>query len=775
MLGNLPPELTSFVGRRAEVTAAKRRLAESRLVTLIGVGGVGKTRLALRVAASLRREFPDGVWLVELDRLQDESLLAQSVAMALGLRESRGGSSTGLLADHLADRRLLLVLDNCEHLIEAVAKLTEVLLRAGPQLRILATSRERLGIDGETPQAVPPLLTPDPGRPGRPGEAAFYEAVALFVDRARAVLPGFELTEGNLAAVVQICHRLDGLSLAIELAAARLRVLSPEQVNARLGDRLALLTGGSRVEATRQQTLRACVGWSFDLCTPSEQRLWARLSAFVGGFEQDAVEGVCTGADLAGADLPELLAALVTKSVLVGEEHGGVSRYRMLENIRLYGTERLRAAGAEPGLRRRHRDFYERLVMQAEADWIGPRQVELLDRLEREQPNIRAALEFSLTEPGETPSALRMCGALHSYWVVRGLTTEGRRWLDRALTGSAEASVERVEAMYTATVFASLQGDVATAAALARDGDEVAAQLTDARSQAIATLAKGAPPTHSGDPASAVPYLEAALGVFRAEDDVYWTVMALAGLAMVKAFIGDPDGAAATYESLLSITQARGEVRLQGFSLWALGVGLWKRGEPVKAAARLKQSLRLRSRMKDTFGTALCLDALAWIAADRGQARRAAILLGVVATLSRNMGSPVATYPDLLAFHEQCERKAREALGEQALRAALEQGAELTLDDAIGYALKDRTAEPAPATGAGSPGTAGIGNVLTRREWQICELVADGLTNKEVAARLCISQRTAESHVQNVLNKLGFTGREHISAWVVAHRRDADR
>jgi non-specific serine/threonine protein kinase len=345
-VGNLRVGLTSFVGRRRELTEAKRLLSVARLVTLTGVGGVGKTRLALRVAANARRAFDDGVWLIELGELHDLELLADTVVADLGLREQSSDPALELLAEHLADRRVLLVLDNCEHLVEAAAVLAEMLLRRCPDLRILATSHEPLGIGGEAVMRVLPLTVPDPDRPpalqGLPG----YDAITLFAARAEAAAPGFVLSEANQVTVTRICQRLDGLPLAIELAADRLRVLSPQQILDRLSDRYRLLTAGSRDAPARQQTLKLSIDWSYDLCEPVEQQLWARLSVFAGGFELDAAESLCTGF-LAPQDVLDVVARLVDQSILIREEAGAVARYRLLESLRDYGISK--AAGDRRG------------------------------------------------------------------------------------------------------------------------------------------------------------------------------------------------------------------------------------------------------------------------------------------------------------------------------------------------------------------------------------------------------------------------------------------
>jgi predicted ATPase/DNA-binding CsgD family transcriptional regulator len=787
--GNLPHEVTSFVGRHDLVATARARLAAARLVTLTGIGGVGKTRLAMRVGAQAARGFPGGVWLVELDQVHDEALVPQAVAESLRLREPQGASTgtlTEYLAARLADPKLLLILDNCEHVIAAAAKLVETLLRGSTGLRVLATSREPLAIAGEALLAVPSMAVPsmpvpsgmtsDSG-PGIPvGELSGYEAVALFAARARSAVPSFDLTQQNVGAVVDICTRVDGLPLAIELAAARCRALSVDQISTRLHDRFALLTHGPRNVPTRQQTLRASIAWSFDLCSLPERQLWARLSVFSGGFQLDAVENVCAGADLADEDVFELTAALVAKSVVIGEETGTAMRYRLLESIRSYGAEQLHAGGEESKILRRHRDWYERLVLQAWADWIGPRQVEWVRRLDREQPNIRAALEFSLTEPNPGGTALRVTAALHSYWQVRGLVSQGRYWLKRALAQSTEPSLERLTATFTATVLAALQGDLAAAADLAQQAEGIAARIGTPWSHAVATLATGGVATYGGDPARAAVMLPSCLEVFEAEGDLYWTVMTLTGLATVSGLAGDTRSAETSFRSLLTITQAAGEVRLQSLAAWALGVGLWKDGRIDAAARQVKDSLRLRSSLDDTLGSALCLDVLAWIAADRGRPRRAAILLGVVSALGRTMGSPAATYSELLGYHERCERQVRDALGRSASRAAIARGADLSAADAMAYALDDDREDPDDLGAPAEPGTADPAAAsgpraepavaLTRRELQVGELIAAGLSNKEIAARLVLSPRTVEGHVQNVLHKLELSNRAQVAAWL---------
>jgi predicted ATPase len=409
------------------VSEVKNALSAARLVTLTGIGGVGKTRLALRIASEVRADFPDGVWLVELGELRDESLLVDVVTATLGVRDQSARPSPEVLIEFLNSRQLLLVLDNCEQVVDAAAKLAETLLRSCPEIRILATSREALGIVGETVEPLAPLPCPETYSEPTPLESG-DDAVALFAERAAAAVPGFQLTTENAATIAQICSRLDGLSLAIELAAARLRAMSPEQILDRLSDRFTLLTRGSRRAPTRQQTLAWSIGWSYDLCTPDEQQLWGRLSVFAGSFELQAAEEIC-GFNMAAEEFDDLVSLLVDKSILLRTEAQGVVRLRLLDTLRDYGRERLEQTGEHPQLRRRHCDWYRRFAHDAEAEWFSARQGQGLDRIRRELSNLREALDFSIFEGGQ--EALDFVADLSQFWFLRGPFNEAPRWLDR--------------------------------------------------------------------------------------------------------------------------------------------------------------------------------------------------------------------------------------------------------------------------------------------------------------------------------------------------------
>jgi non-specific serine/threonine protein kinase len=687
-LSNIPLELTSFVGRREELAEVKTLLSTSRLVTLTGIGGVGKTRLALRAAAEVAADFPDGVRLVELGELRNASSLMDVVAAGLDLRDEPTKPLNEVLIDFLCSRKLLLVLDNCEHVVDAAAKQAETLLRACPDLRIMATSREALGIGGEAVLRLSPLafpeVDPEPTLGGLPG----FDAVALFAERAAAALSGFRLTEDNKATVAQICSRLDGLPLAIELAAARLRAMSPEQLLERLADRYAVLTRGSRGAPTRQQTLGWSVGWSYDLCTPAEQQLWGRLSVFAGSFELEAAEDIC-GGDVGPEDVDDLITALVDKSILVRAESTGPVRFRLLETLRDYGREKIKATSEYPELRRRHLGWYQRLARDAADEWFSARQIGWIKRLDQEMPSLREAVEFSLTNSPE--AAVGMAAELSPFWIAHGLVGEGRRWLDQALARTPpKPTYERVEAIYYASVLASLQGDVQEAAARAREAQEaaeqLAGQLADPAAHALVAIADGFAAMLGGDPDRACRRLAEAVDACG-----NLTIRASAQLLLARAheIRGDAAEALAWNQKVHALAESHGESVYRTWALLGIGLDSWLKGDPDHAADVFKQGLRLAQRLDDRRTAATYLEALAWIAAEDGKPARAVALMGTAETVGRTVGNYVFLFPNLPVFHEECDCRARDALDAQAYEAAHEEGRSLSFHDAVAYALAE--------------------------------------------------------------------------------------
>jgi non-specific serine/threonine protein kinase len=774
--GNLPAELTGFVGRHGELAEVKRLLAGARLVTLTGPGGVGKTRLALRAAAGLRRAFRDGVWLIQLDQVRDEGLVAQAVASTLGLQDRAGYTPAAMLAEYMAGRQLLLVLDNCEHLVDAAAKLADMLLRAAAGLRVLATSREALTIDGETVLPVPPLPVPVPVDAQALTAAGLggFAAVRLFAERAAQAVPGFAVTAANAAAVAGICRRLEGMPLAIELAAARLPVLSAEQIDTRLGDRLGLLTGGGRARPARQQTLRASIEWSWDLCSPAERLLWARCSVFAGGFELDAAEGICADRRLAAGDVLELLAALAAKSILTVAHGRGVARYRLPEPLREYGHERLQESGEYTALRRRHRDWHEQLARRVDTDWLSPRMTEWAARLLREHANVAAAQEFCQADPGEAEAGLRIASHvwLFYYWDP-GHVSEGRYRLGQALAQAGEPTVWRARGLLIAGFLAAVGGDRDAVQPLLEQGSSLAGQLDDPATQAFAAWAAGHVSLFAGDMPHAIAHYEDGLAVLPAACGRE-RARVLICLAQAAGLAGDEERAVACHREVLALTEAGGEfIRCwySAWSLWALGAAAWRRGDLDRAAELQQQSLRLRLRACscEQMGSTWCVEALAWIAASQHQYERAAVLLGAATALWRSMGTTLDSHQHLVGYHRDCERQARQALDETAFQAAYHRGLDLPAEDAFACALqqppeKPQKKPPAQAVSEAAP--------LTRRELQVARLIAGGCSNKDIAAELVISQRTAENHVEHILTKLGFTSRAQVAAWATASRPD---
>ncbi|MEO5664618.1 MAG: LuxR C-terminal-related transcriptional regulator [Nocardioides sp.] len=759
--------LSSFVGRRHDVAEVRRLLSTtSRLVTLTGPGGVGKTRLALEVANAVRRSFPDGIVLVELDQVSDPALVANTVAVAVGLREQSARAPLQMLTHYLSSRQLLLVLDNSEHVVDATAELAAELLRACPQLRILATSREWLGIAGEVVFRVAPLGVPEAEPSG--GDRAEsrnllqYGAVELFVDRASSVVSDYGLTEHNRVAVAEICRRLDGLPLAIELAAARLRALSEKDVLARLSAHSELLSSPRSQAPNRQRTLRACIEWSHGLCSEREQLLWARLSVFTGGFELDTVEEVCAGDGLDVSDVSDILAHLSDKSILVAQRHGGVVRFRMLDTIREFGREQLDRIDDRERLRRRHRDAYLRMVERADADWVSSRQVEWFTRLDREHVNVQAAVDYCLTEPGELESAMRILTALyHFYWWGRGFAREGRLLLSRALDVPGPPTQVRAWALLTDASLALADGDFDVGAQRLLAARAIEATAADPGTRAMASWVEGSVALYSGDLPVATTAFEQGLAMLEPGHELTVRLDLLLSYSSAVALLGDVERATWCHQEFLRITEPAGESFHRAYALWTFGLFVMHQGDLPRAAELIQQSIALRRVLRDLTGLGWSQESLAWAESALQHHERAATLLGAADRLWEIMGRPLATYQHMYPFHEACVQTGKEQLGTEGFETAFERGAAFSVDDAINYALGER-----PTTAASSEHHA----VLTARELEIAELIADGLTNRQIADRLTISVRTAEAHAQHVLIKLGFNVRGQIASWVAEQR-----
>ena len=617
---NLPSQLTGFVGREAELREVGKLLEVSRLLTLTGAGGSGKTRLAIEVAAEALDAYPDGVWLVDFASIGDPDLILQPVAAVLGLRVSPGLSLTEAVAGYLRQKMALLVLDNAEHLLEAVARLSQALLESCPDLHILATSRERLGISGETVWQVPPLGLPEAD--GSWLELLGADAVRLFAERAASVQPGFSLTDETGPVVARICRRLDGMPLAIELAATRIRVLSPPEIARRLDDRFRLLTGGSAVALPRQQTLRTAVDWSYDLLSDAERTLFDRLSVFEGGFGLEAAEAVCAAGRLAPQQVLDLLSGLFDKSlVATSEGPTGTTRYALLETLREYGRERLAHRGETDELRRRHLDFFLAVAEEAEPELRGPEQKDWFERLDADHANLRAALKRSLIS-GEADSALRLTGALWWFWQVRGYHTEGRSWLNRALTAGVDSPPSlRIEPLIGAGMLAYLQGDGQEAIEPSEEAVALSREAADSRGVIFAQWNLGEVATGSGDVERAEILYAEALAAARELDDPWLVAWCLHGFFDLPQF--DHETTVASLEEGLQLSREVGDGSLAAMMTWCLGETAEAVGDYERAAALYEQSRADSREPGFVYFEAASLTGLGFVALRVGDSARA--------------------------------------------------------------------------------------------------------------------------------------------------------
>ncbi|MHC3468084.1 ATP-binding protein [Streptomyces sp. 7R007] len=767
---HLPVETTSFVDRRGEQDEGRALLARARLVTLTGPGGVGKTRLAGRIAARVERAFPDGVRLVPLAGLDDPALVPVAVADALGLHDHSAGPPLDVLADHLRDRRLLLVLDNCEHLLPPCADLAAALLRGTAGVRILATSRHRLGLTEEHLMEVRPLPVPDPD--GDLDAADGYPALALFADRAAAVLPGFRLTSANRAAVARLCHRLDGLPLAIELAAVRMRVLGLDQLLERLDDRYRLLTAGSRSVLPRHQTLRAAVDWSHELCSGQEQLVWARASVLAGGFDLPTAEAVCAdGERVRPHEVLDAVAGLVDKSVLSRETGPDGVRFRLLDTLRQYGLDRLRlVAGEEAAVRRRQRDWMQERAAACERAWFGPGQRQIVARLHADRDNLRAAFDFSLTAPGERPAALRLAGTLWFYWHACGAPREGRYWIDRALDVNPEPTRERARGLWVAGLLAAVCQDFPGGLRLAERARALARRLGDAAEAAHAEYVVGVIRLFGDDLSYALAHFEAAV----ARGPVPGQHLSLYGLDQVElacalGFLGEAERAVEVCERARRLCEEHGDEWVRSYVLRMLALARTVQKDWPRADRHAREALGLKLAVNDVTGMALTLDLLGQIAAEQGAHERAAVLHGGADRVWADIDQDRWGSDTLSAARRTGEAQARAALGPDAYERAYARGGCLGLARIAAYALGDGVPETEGAAAPpGSPSAQGVR--LTRRETEVAGLVAQGLANQQIADHLVIARRTAEGHVERILSKLGFSNRSQIAAWVAAQR-----
>ena len=813
-LNNLPLQMNRFIGREREMVAVRELLVTTRLLTLTGTGGSGKTRLALQVATDLLEEFTHGVWWVELAALSDPLLVPQAVASVVSIPERAGCTVTEALSDALRPKHLLLVSDNCEHLLAACVQLIETLLHTCSQLHVLVTSREALTITGETTWLVLPLRVPDTYQPLPIEGLLAYEAVQLFVERARSVLPSFTLTPENASAVVQVCRRLDGIPLAIELAATRIRALSVEQIVARLDDAYRLLTGGSRSALPRQQTLRAAMDWSYDLLSAHEQACFRRLSVFVGSSSLEAAEAICAGEPGEAYDVLNVLSSLIDKSLVLMEQHGGEARYRLLETVRQYGQDKLQEFAEAAQVRRNHRDWYARLAEQAESEMLEVQPESWLERLEAEHDNLRVALGWSLDQK-EAETAAQIGAAIWRFWLLRGHMSEGRSFLERALAGFSEQNAVRAKALNVAAILASLRDDYTAARTLAEESLALSRELAERKQTGYALYTLGRLARIEGNYAGAAALFEESLSLFRELGQQHDIALVLSGLGLTVLYLGEDERATALCEESLAISRELGDPR--GIASWLanLGMIMLARGDDKRAKELCEESLAIRRALgykggcahtlailgrialhQDAYeraiacyaeslalrqetgekeGMATALEGLAAVTGMQGQPVRAARLYGFAASLRALLGAPLP--PIDRPSHQQTVAALRAQLDEPTFLNAWTQGQAMTLEEALAEAVQVKarahippTPSPAPVETPSASPARGNPFGLTAREIEVLRLVTQGLTTTHIAEQLVISPRTADAHLRSIYSKLAVTSRAAATRSAIEHQ-----
>jgi predicted ATPase/DNA-binding SARP family transcriptional activator/DNA-binding CsgD family transcriptional regulator len=767
---NLPLERTSFVGRERKTLEVKRLLAMTRLLTLTGAGGCGKTRLALKVTRDLVGAYPDGVWLVDLAPLSEAELVPQAAAQALGVREQPNRPLLETLEDTLRTKKMLPVLDNCEHLLEAVVGLVDSLLDSCPGLRILATSRETLNAAGEVTWVVPSLTVPYSRQEAcTPQELEGYESVSLFVDRAHQRNPSFELTLRNGQAVAQVCRRLEGIPLAIELAAGRMGVLSAEQLASRLEDSVKLLTGG-RTADPRHRTLRATLEWSHELLSGPERTLFRRLSVFAGGWTLEAAEEVCSGEGIEQDDVLDILSKLVDKSLVVAEASPGVEgelRYRMLEPIRQYGQERLEESREADDTRDRHAASFLALAEKAGPELRGPRQVPWLKRLDTERDNVRGAMTW-LVGQGESQTVARIGWALWLFWWMHGHFSEGRRWMEEALAkGSAMSASFRAKALFVAGTMADGQADRRSAEPVLEESLMHFRELGDKLGSALALSGAGLVAVGQGRHERGVALFHEAVDLFLEIGERWGASVTFSFLAVGWFGRGDAIRPKRLAERGLELTREIGSPEAICVACHAGTMAAQAEGEHERARGLLQEGLVLAAEAGNETNVAYCLEGLAAAAASEGRLERAAGLWGAAEALLEKIEVAAYIYAPHRSVYQGQVRDARARLDEAAWQAAWTEGRVMTPERVIEYALSEE-GEREPLTLVAVPEQPPPADEpterLTAREQEVALLVERGLTNRQIAQELSISEHTVANHVRKTLKKLGLRSRTQISS-----------
>lgn len=689
---NLPYQLTSFVGREQEIAQLEELVTTNRLLTLTGAGGAGKTRLAIQVGSQLVDRFADGVWLVELAALSDPRLVSQAVGKALEIKEQPTRPVIETLSDYLTSKKLLLVLDNAEHVLDACVRLADEILRRCRDVSVLATSRERLGITGERTYRVPSLTVPGMSEALTPHTVLRYEGVRLFVERAQFVRPDFALTAENTSSVASICSRLDGMPLLIELAAARLRSMGVDDLSERLDQRLALLTGGSRAALPRHRTLRSMLDWSYDLLTEREQAMLRRVSVFAGGWTLASAARVCAGDEIDASDVIEQLTSLVDKSLVVTDEQAGETRYRMLETVRQYAQDRLRDHGEESQWRSAHLTCFVALGAEFNKEVMGTKQHAWLARIASEHDNLRAALAWS-TEASPL-NGLRLAVALDAFWRIRGLLAEGREWLTRLLDVVPIDRETRLRArgLYAAALFAVLQGDYAAGKGLLQESLTLFREIDDSRNVAYALDSLAYLAIEQGEYPEAEARAREAVDLLRTRASREGLCFSLIHLAIALRWQGKWAAAHELYRQSLVTARELGTPWEIGTALREIGLAECDEGHCELALTHLAEAMTILHGLGDRPGVIESLEGLAGVAAVTAAPGRAARLWGAAHALQQQMGGARSAHQKLI--YERQVQPVRAILTAKAFDQAWNEGRAMTLDDAVRCALVRQDLEP---------------------------------------------------------------------------------
>jgi predicted ATPase/DNA-binding CsgD family transcriptional regulator len=752
--GNLPAELTPFVNRERELTALGSLVQEERLIALLGPAGIGKTRLALRLAAGVRREFRDGVWLVQLAPITDGDLLVAIIAGVLGITGVRAGEPLDALEAALSSRHLLLVLDNCEHLVERVAPLVDRLLRGCSQISVVATSRERLGVMGELTWRVPPLAMPDAGG-AHAQDLERVESVSLFLERARRANPQFAVTDTNAGQVVELVRSLDGLPLALELAAGWMGTLSPGELVGELDDRFRILVARERAVDSRHSSLWAAIDSSYERLDADSRKLFRQLGVFAGGWNLGSLSAVC---EMESGPAVELLGRLVDHSmVTVVAMPEGPTRYQLLETLRGHALARLAESGEQADLQRRFARHITGLAEQAASrlgSREGPRWLAVLDA---ELDNLRAV--FSAQPPEPARDRLRLAVALIPYWHFRGLFTEARRNLRDVLAAVEAPLPDTAAALGGLSWLAWSQGDLASAARHARLAFRSARLIGDRRGQAYALLRLAQARYDGGRSAAAAAVTRRAAEIADELKDDRLVAEAVLQLAQVALAEGRADDAEPRLRESVRLMALTGQVDREAVALLVLGRCCLQQGRLAEAESALRRSLTALRDFALPRHSVPMLESLAAVAAERGELARACRLAGAADGLLERMGArPPTTAP----MRSTLVARWRAALATPEGERAFAEGRNLQLGQAIAFALGEEGAPEPP-----SPAPDAVKQALTRRQLEVARLVARGHSNREIAGRLFISERTVEGHIEQICNKLGFNSRVQVAGWII--------